>query len=119
MKYSHLAEQFESMNKMPLFEIAMANDDYLLVELSVRYKASKTGSQYPVGIEFKFDQRSPDNPYNELPVSFYGNVNGKHGGYFYPFDDCFSLDEHLQEIYSNIIEGFLIPNNLLAIEKDE
>lgn len=114
MKYTQLATQFEQMKSVPLFEIAMVNDDYLLVDLSIRYKASKTGSQYPVGIEFKFDQRLPVSPYNELPVSFDGCVTGKHGYYFYPFDECFSLDEHLQEIYSNVVEGFLIPNNLLA-----
>lgn len=117
MKYSKLAEQFASMNKMPLFEIAMVDDEYLLVNLAIKYKASKTGSQYPVGINFSFDQRQPVAPYNNLPVFFDGTITGKNGYYFYPFDDCFSLDEHLQEIHSNIVEGFLIPNNLLADEE--
>lgn len=117
MKYSRLAEQFEEMKSMPLFEIAMINDDYLLVNLSVKYKASKNGSQYPVGLCFSFDQRNPSAPYNDLPVFFDGKITGKNGYYFYPFDDCFSLNEHLQEIYSNIIEGFLLPNNLLADEE--
>lgn len=114
MKYSKLAEQFENMRAMPLFEIAMINDNYLLVNLSVKYKKGKAGSVYPIGLCFDFDQSSLDYPYNQLPVSFDGCITGKHGYYFYPFDDCFSLDEHLQEIYSNVVEGFLIPNNLLA-----
>lgn len=117
MKYTNLAEQFEQMRSMPLFEIAMINDDYLLVNLSVRYKTSKTGSSYPVGINFSFDQRHPESPYNELPVSFDGCITGKHGFYFYPFDECFSLDEHLQEIYGNIVEGFLIPNKLYSFDE--
>jgi hypothetical protein len=118
MKYSKLAEQFENMRCMPLFEIAMINDNYLLVDLSVEYRKSKTGSSYPVGIRFTFDQRSPDSPYALLNVSFDGNVKGKNGSYLYPFDDCFSLDEHLQEIYGNIMEGFILPNNLYS-EQDE
>lgn len=117
MKYSKLADQFENMQAMPLFEIAMIDDNYLLVDLSVRYKKSKTGSSYPVGINFSFDQRHPDSPYNELPVSFDGCIKGKHGFYLYPFDECFSLDEHLQEVYGNIIEGFLIPNNLYNFDE--
>jgi len=117
MKYSNLAEQFENMRAIPLFEIAMTDDNYLLVDLSIATRKSKTGSIYPIGINFSFDQRSPDSPYNELAVSFDGCIKGKHGYYMYPFDNCFSLDAHLQEIYSNIVEGFLIPNNLYNFEE--
>lgn len=84
MKYSKLAEQFENMNKMPLFEIAMVDNEYLLVDLSIKYKTSKTGSQYPVGINFSFDQRQQVAPYNNLPVFFDGIVTGKNGNYFLP-----------------------------------
>lgn len=117
MKYTHLSEQFETMPAMPLFEIAMISNNYLLVDLSIRYKTSKSGSIYPVGTNFSFDQRHPESPYNELPVSFDGCITGKHGFYFYPFDECFSLDEHLQEIHSNIVEGFLIPNELYSFDE--
>jgi len=48
----------------------------------------------------------------EFKAYFSSNVT-EHGiGFFMPFDDCFTLDEHLQEIYGEIIEGYLIPNNL-------
>lgn len=119
MKYSKLAEQFETMHKMPLFEIAMIDNEYLLVDLAIKYKTSKTGSQYPAGICFSFDQRQPVAPYNNLPVFFDGKITGKNGNYFYPFDDCFSLDGHLCAILDNITEGFLIPNNLLPHDQDE
>lgn len=118
MKYSELAEQFENMRKMPLFEIAMVNNEYLLVDLSIKYRTSKTGSQYPVGINFSFDQ-CPIAPYNTLPVFFDGKITGKNGNYLYPFDDCFSLDAHLCAILDNITEGFLIPNNLFPVDQDE
>jgi hypothetical protein len=117
MKYSKLAEQFEQSKLLPLFEIPMVNGDYLLVNLSVKYKAGKSGSYYPTGLNFEFDQRIPVAPYKDLPVVFDGCITGKNGYYFYPFDNSFSIDEHLQEIYNNIVEGFLIANNLYNSEE--
>lgn len=118
MKYSKLANEFEQLSGFKLFEIAMVNDNYLLVDLSIATRKGKSNSVYPIGLYFDFDQRSPDSPYNDLPVFFDGKIKKlSSGNYLYPFDDCFSLDEHLQEIYANVVEGFLVPNNLYKFEE--
>lgn len=113
MKYQTLANQFSSTLKLPLFEIQIKGDnEYLIVDLSIKYKQSKTGTLYPVGVQFSFDQREPSAPYKELQCFFDGAIKGKHGNYVLPFDTCFSLDEHMQTVYDNIIEGFIMPNDL-------
>ena len=89
--------------KIPCFEIEMINRDYLLVD--VDYQA---GNNY---ISFSFDDC--------LPVFFDGEIK-KHGGeYRVMLDDCFdNLDNYLELIYSNIIEGYIIPNDLLLCEDE-
>ena len=89
--------------KIPCFEIEMINGDYLLVDIDYQ-----EGNNY---ISFSFD--------DSLPVWFDGEVK-KHGGnYHVMLDECFSsLDSYLELIYNNIIEGYIIPNDLLLCDDE-
>ena len=89
--------------RIPLFEIELSNGDYLLVDIDYR-----EGDNY---ISFSFD--------DSLPVFFDGEIK-KHGGeYRVMLDECFSsLDSYLEIIYNNIIEGYIIPNDLLLCEDE-
>ena len=88
---------------IPLFEIELNNGDYLLVDIDYT-----EGDNY---ISFSFD--------DSLPVFFDGEIK-KHGGsYRIMLDDCFeSLDSYLQLIYDNIIEGYIIPNDLILCDDE-
>lgn len=89
--------------KIPCFEIELSDGDYLIVDID--YQA---GNNY---ISFSFD--------DSLPVFFDGEIK-KHGGnYHVILDDYFeSLDSYLEFIYDNIIEGYIIPNDLLLCEDE-
>ena len=97
-----LIEQFNTMQCMPMFEIEIINDEYLLVDLSIDEK----------GIYFEFD--------DERPTWFDGEIiKTQDGVYLMPFDDEEyeqSLDYYLQGISDNLTEGYLIPNNLMRGE---
>lgn len=82
---------------IPLFEIELNNGDYLLVDIEYTQ-----GDDF---ISFSFD--------DSLPVFFDGDIK-KHGGsYHVTLDDCFNnLDSYLQLIHENILEGYILPNNL-------
>jgi hypothetical protein len=103
-------QQMINNGTMPLFEIQISKDDYLLVDLELSDN----------GIRFAFDT-SPLPPYNVLPVSFDGEIERLgEGVYLLPFDSACSdgLDSLLEMIYENIIEGYLIPNNLFYSEEN-
>ena len=89
--------------KIPLFEIELSNGDYLIVDID--YQA---GNNY---ISFSFD--------DSLPVFFDGEIK-KHGGNYHVMLDPYfeSLDSYLQLIYDNIIEGYIIPNDLLLCDDE-
>ena len=98
--------QWQSMlnyGRIPLFEIELNNGDYLLVDIDYTQ-----GDEY---ISFSFD--------DSLPAYFDGEIK-KHGGeYHVMLDECFSsLDSYLELIYNNIIEGYVIPNDLLLCEDE-
>ena len=86
---------------MPVFELEIVNDDYLLISLSINDK----------GVVFSFDTM-------ELPVSFDGEIEILSDIVFMlPFDNCFDhLDHYLEMISDNINEGFILPNNLYVNE---
>jgi hypothetical protein len=88
---------------IPLFEIECSNGDYLVVNINYTQ-----GNNY---ISFSFD--------DSLPVYFDGEIK-KHGsGYRVMLDECFdNLDGYLQLIHDNIIEGYIIPNDLLLCEDE-
>lgn len=89
--------------RIPLFEIALNNEDYLTVDIDY-----VQGDDF---ISFSFD--------DSLPVFFDGEIK-KHGSqYHVMLDECFSsLDSYLQLIYENILEGYIIPNDLLLCEDE-
>ena len=98
--------QWQSMldyGKIPCFEIELSNGDYLLVDIDYTQ-----GEDY---ISFYFD--------DSLKTWFDGEIKKHGGGYKVMLDDCFSsLDSYLQLIYNNIIEGYIIPNDLLLCDDE-
>jgi len=89
--------------RIPCFEIELSSGDYLIVDIDYTQ-----GDNY---ISFSFD--------DSLPVFFDGEIK-KHGGeYHVMLDECFSsLDSYLELIYNNILEGYIIPNDLLLCEDE-
>lgn len=87
--------------KIPLFEIQLNKGDYLVVDIEYTQ-----GNDF---ISFSFD--------DSLPVFFDGDIK-KHGGsYHVMLDDCFdNLDSYLELIHDNILEGYILPNNLWCDE---
>jgi len=98
--------QWQSMlnyGRIPCFEIELSSGDYLIVNIDYTQ-----GDDF---ISFSFD--------NSLPVFFDGEIKKHGGGYHVMLDECFSsLDSYLQLIYDNILEGYIIPNDLLLCEDE-
>ena len=93
-------QEMLNYGKIPCFEILLNNGDYLLV-----------GIEYTQGddfISFSFD--------DSFPVFFDGDIK-KHGGSYHVMLDGFdNLDNYLELIYENILEGYILPNNLWCDE---
>ena len=89
--------------RIPCFEIELSNGDYLIVDID--YQA---GNNY---ISFSFD--------DSLPAYFDGEIK-KHGSeYRVMLDECFdNLDSYLELIYNNIMDGYIIPNDLLLCDDE-
>lgn len=98
-------EQWQAMinsDRIPVMEYKLANGDWLVVEINYQ-------ENY---LAFSFDQ-------DNKPCFFDRCIKGDNGFYRYPLDEYFdSIDHYLQEIHQNIIEGFLIPNNLDCVDGD-
>ena len=98
--------QWQSMlnyGRIPLFEIELSSGDYLIVDIDYTQ-----GDDF---ISFSFD--------NSLPVFFDGEIKKHGGGYHVMLDPYFeSLDSYLELIYNNIIEGYIIPNDLMLCEDE-
>ena len=84
---------------MPYLEYELFNGEFLLVEIQATDK----------GLEFSFYA-------NGLPCFFDGQIVGSGNFWLLPYDDCFSLDEHLQTIDQNITEGYIIAHGLDKFE---
>jgi len=98
--------QWQSMlnyGKIPMFEIELNNGDYLIVGIDYTQ-----GNDY---ISFSFD--------DSLTVFFDGEIK-KHGSQYHVMLDPYfeSLDSYLELIYNNIIEGYIIHNDLLLCEDE-
>ncbi len=89
--------EFQNMQYAPLFEFEIPGDEHLFVSLKMVKK----------GIEFSFDNDS-------LPTSFGGDVIKTSGRSYLIKCDEFtsSLDELLQSVHNEMIEGYLLPNGL-------
>lgn len=94
-------ETFISRGGMFCFEYRTAEDDHLLVDLEIVKK----------GIEFSFDS-------NNLPCHFSGEVVKIHSNRYLLKANSFTetLDEYLQTIHEEIMEGYLLPNELYFVE---
>lgn len=90
---------------MPVFEFRIAEDKYLDVNLNF-LDLTVNG-----GIYFEFDEMDK--------LTFFSGKVKKHGsGYYIPFDKYFeSLQYYLEECYNEMMEGFLIPNQLDYFEE--
>lgn len=90
---------------IPLFEIGVNHaDEYLIVDIEF----DSNGLIFTLGID-------GDARY------FSGNVKQHDGGGFiYEFDEpefLQSLDYYLQEVYQEIVEGFILPNGLYLMDE--
>lgn len=106
-----IKDQFDAMlesGKIPAMEYPIKNDDngndWLLVDIGINDQ----------GITFSFDSM-------EKPVSFDGEIITYNDCYFcMPYDQYFEdLDYYLQAINDNIMEGFLLPNDLYFVDDNE
>lgn len=99
MKYAHLESQWTTMLErgiIPCFEFELTDGEFLLVDISF----------CDDGLYFEFDE-------NNLKTWFSGDVIKYGGGYKIKFNGCFdNLDYYLREIYTEVMDGFVIPNNL-------
>ena len=99
-----IKSQFENMltrGIMPIFELEIIGDDYLLVDLNIS----------DIGVEFSFDAEG-------LRTEFDFNIEKIHNNKFVLLFDAYydDLDSYLELIHENLIEGYVIPNQL---HKDE
>lgn len=95
----NLQQQFEQIFQrgiIPVIEYELYNGDYLTVEIE------STES----GLQFSAD-------FNDLPCYFDGQITGSGNFWLLPWDECFSLDEHLQMIDQNINDGYIIAHSLI------
>jgi len=93
--------------KIPMFEIELNNGDYLLVDIDYTQ-----GNDY---ISFSFPSFDDDS----LPVFFDGEIKKHGGGYHVILDECFdNLNSYLELIYDNILEGYIIPNDLMLCDEE-
>lgn len=98
-----IQKQFETMLErgiIPVLEYQLNNGDWLTVDI----EATETGLQFSAD----FDDKD---------CFFDGQITGAGNFWLLPYDDCFSLDEHLQMIDQNITEGYLMPHNLESTEE--
>jgi hypothetical protein len=105
-----ILEEWQEMKYLPYLEFEINNKgerDYLLVEIAVEY------GQYNTEIKsnnlkyffFTFDTLN-------LKTLFSNNIEKHCESYKLKIDPKFNLDNHLKIIYQEIMNGFIIPNNL-------
>ncbi len=100
--YNMITEQWKKMidkGMVPVFEID-TNDGPLIVDLELIEND---------GIVFDFDSEMNET-YFSGDVETFGV-----GSYILPFDEynTESLDNYLQQVYNEIVEGYLLPNDLI------
>lgn len=102
-----IKQQFEAMLQrgiIPCMEYQTSEDDWLLVNIECSDQ----------GIVFSFDS-------DNKRVAFDGEIITYNDcRYCLPYDEYFEdLDYYLQMIDQNIIEGFLLPNDLYYVDDNE
>lgn len=100
---SRVCEEWREMiakGTIPCFEFKTQVDEYLIVDISI----AEDGKY----LFFSFDV-------DGRPTWFSGAVDIETENTFgLPIDNDFSLDGHLQQIHDEIVEGYLLPNNLFC-----
>ena len=89
---------------MPLLELQTSEDDYLIVEIQL--------SDDNDGFVFSFDKDAL------CDVFFSGEIERViANNYQLTIDECFeNLDSYLEQINNEMLEGYLLPNNLYYCE---
>ena len=89
---------------MPLLELQTGDSDYLIVDIAL--------SDDNDCLIFSFDK------YDLCDTFFSGEIDHVIGNnYQLNIDECFeNLDSYLEQINSEMIEGYLLPNNLYYCE---
>jgi hypothetical protein len=99
--FERIRSEFDDMlqtGTIPCFEFEMVGGDWLLVDISLNEK----------GVTFSFDT-------DTKPVYFDGDIETIDDNFYilpYESNEDFNLDAVLELIHENIVDGFLIPNNL-------
>lgn len=101
-----ISQEWQAMlacDTMPLFEISLVNGEYLIVDIELLAEKEE--------IRFSFDTYAKE-------VFFSGQIKYCNSCLFAlpisEYDE--SLDELLQEIHSEVLEGFILPNGLCPTE---
>lgn len=91
----------EMLNRgtLPYLEYELIDGEFLTVEIEAT----------DAGLQFSFDA-------NDLPCFFDGQIVGSGNFWMLPYDDCFSLDQHLELIDQNIRDGYIIAHSLDKFE---
>lgn len=102
-----IKDQFNAMlesGKITAMEYPTSENDWLLVDIGISDQ----------GVTFSFDSDNKN-------TFFEGEIVQYNDCYFcLPFDEYFKdLDYYLQMINDNIIEGFLLPNDLYYVDDSE
>ena len=87
---------------MPVMEFQTSPDDWLLVEIEL----------HEHGLQFTFDSDNKRVAFDEEISVINDNC------YRLVFDMDSTLDQHIQYIHENIVEGYLLVNNLYYCEED-
>jgi hypothetical protein len=105
MSYNNLVQQFNEMldrGIIPCMEYQLPDNEWLVVDMQVMDLQSERK-----GVVFSLSE--------DLKPYFSGNVEKIGRDYLIPYDadfDC--IDDYIAEINIEVIEGLLIPNNLLV-----
>lgn len=99
---AEIRDQWASMTTIPVMEFSLPDGEYLTVELSLN------DNIYNPSIDFEFDTDGKS-------TWFSGEVEGKNGSHRIRITQFSqSLDCLVQDVYGEVLEGFIIPNNLYA-----
>jgi len=107
MSYNNLVQQFNDMldrGVIPCMEYQLPDNEWLVVDMQVMDLQSERK-----GIVFSLSE--------DFTTYFSGDIETIGGNFLLPYDEYFeSLDSYLEQISDEILEGVLIPNNLLVDE---
>jgi len=107
MSYNNLVQQFNDMldrGFIPCMEYQLPNNEWLVVDIQVMDLQSERK-----GITFSLSE--------DFTTYFSGSIEKIGRDYLIPYEvDLNCIDNYIAEINIEVIEGLLIPNNLLVDE---